>query len=153
MSACNQIFNVFFNEKKLKHTMLIKDLDNLNFFKFAYGGQILGLSQSSLLPQLPRKMTFASKVVEIDSKIIILLCQSKYVTHSVEFQLNVDRENLERCNEQIGKAINQLKLKIQKGECTFLRKQTNKKIEDLGNDIINLNPNLFQGLTQFRDQL
>jgi len=42
--------------------------------KIAYGGLVLGSSQLSLLPKLPQKMTLASKVVKIDSKIIILLC-------------------------------------------------------------------------------
>jgi hypothetical protein len=38
--------------------------------KFDKGGLILSLSQFLLLPQLPQKMKLASKVVEIDSKII-----------------------------------------------------------------------------------
>ena len=41
--------------------------------KFAYGGPVLGSSQFLLLPQLPQKMMLASKVVKIDSKIIISL--------------------------------------------------------------------------------
>ena len=41
--------------------------------KFVYGGPVLGSSQFLLLPQLPQKMRFASKVVKIDSKIIISL--------------------------------------------------------------------------------
>ena len=45
--------------------------------KFAYGGPILPL------PQLPQKITLASKVVNIDSKIIISSCKPKSVTHSV----------------------------------------------------------------------
>jgi hypothetical protein len=40
---------------------------------FAYGGSILSLSQFLLLSQLPQKAEFASKVVKIDLKIIILL--------------------------------------------------------------------------------
>ena len=56
------------------------DLDRLNFYrafhsfrqaKIANGGLILGLSRFSLLPQLPYKMMLDSKVVKIDSKIII----------------------------------------------------------------------------------
>ena len=50
--------------------------------KFAYGGQVSVLSQFSLLPQLPEKTKLASKVVKIDSKIIILRHESKSVTHS-----------------------------------------------------------------------
>jgi len=42
--------------------------------KFAYGGLILGLSQFSLLPQLPLKTMLDLKMVKIDSKIIISLC-------------------------------------------------------------------------------
>ncbi len=41
--------------------------------KFAYGGIILSSSQFLLLPQLPLKMELASKVVKVDSKIIVLL--------------------------------------------------------------------------------
>jgi hypothetical protein len=41
--------------------------------KFPDGGSVLGLSQSSLLYELPLKMTLNSKVVKIDSKIIIWL--------------------------------------------------------------------------------
>ena len=51
--------------------------------EIAYGGLVLGLSQFSILPQLPLKMTLASKVVKIDLKIIISRCKSKSVTHSV----------------------------------------------------------------------
>jgi len=42
--------------------------------KFAYGGSILGLSQFTLLPQLPLKIMLQLKVVKIDSKISNLLC-------------------------------------------------------------------------------
>ena len=35
--------------------------------KFAYGGPVLGLSQFSILPQLPQKMMLASKVVKFNS--------------------------------------------------------------------------------------
>ena len=51
--------------------------------KFAYGGLVLGSSQFTLLPQLPQKMTLNLKVVKFDSKVVILLCKSKSVTHSV----------------------------------------------------------------------
>jgi len=37
--------------------------------KFAYGGSILGLSQFTLLPQLPLKMMLILKEVKINSKI------------------------------------------------------------------------------------
>ena len=52
--------------------------------KFAYGGQVLGLSQLLLLPQLPEKTKLALKVVKINSKIIISRHESEYVTHSVD---------------------------------------------------------------------
>jgi hypothetical protein len=39
--------------------------------KAANGGSILSLSQFLILPQLPQKIKLASKVVKIDSKIII----------------------------------------------------------------------------------
>ncbi len=41
--------------------------------KFANGGSILSSSQFSILPQLAQKIKLASKVVKIDTKIIILL--------------------------------------------------------------------------------
>jgi hypothetical protein len=41
--------------------------------KSANGGSILSSSQFLILPQLPQKIKFASKVVEVDSKIIISL--------------------------------------------------------------------------------
>ncbi len=41
--------------------------------KSANGGSILSSSQFMILPQLPQKMKLASKVVKVDSKIIILL--------------------------------------------------------------------------------
>jgi hypothetical protein len=41
--------------------------------KSANGGSILSSSQFLILPQLPQKMKFASKVVKVDSKIIISL--------------------------------------------------------------------------------
>jgi hypothetical protein len=41
--------------------------------KFPNGGSILSSSQFSILPQLAQKMKLASKVVKIDSKIIISL--------------------------------------------------------------------------------
>ncbi len=41
--------------------------------KSANGGSILSLSQFLILPQLPQNIKLASKVVNVDSKIIILL--------------------------------------------------------------------------------
>ena len=42
--------------------------------KIANGDLVLGSSRFSVLPQLSQKMTLASKVVKIYSKIVILLC-------------------------------------------------------------------------------
>ena len=67
---------------KAKHSLLQKilngqtEMNSFNRFgqaKFAYGGPVLDSSQFLLLPQLPQKMTLASKMVKIDSKIIISL--------------------------------------------------------------------------------
>jgi hypothetical protein len=41
--------------------------------KSANGGSILSSSQFLILPQLPQKIKLDSKVVKVDSKIIILL--------------------------------------------------------------------------------
>jgi hypothetical protein len=41
--------------------------------KSAIGGSILSLSQFLILPQLPQKIKLASRVVKVDSKIIISL--------------------------------------------------------------------------------
>ncbi len=46
-------------------------LDKLNLIMVVL---VLGLSQLSLLPQLPQKIMLDSKVVKIGSKIIIYLC-------------------------------------------------------------------------------
>ena len=56
------------------------DLGKLNL---PMDGPVLGSSQFSLLPQLPKKMMLASKVVKIDSKIIISFRKSKSMTHFV----------------------------------------------------------------------
>ena len=53
------------------YTMCIMDLDMLNKVNLTNGGLDLGSSQFFLLPQLPQKMTLASKVVKNDSRIII----------------------------------------------------------------------------------
>jgi hypothetical protein len=45
--------------------------------KSANGGSILSSSQFLILPQLPQKIKFASKVVKVDSKIIICYLRSK----------------------------------------------------------------------------
>jgi len=42
--------------------------------KFPDGGSVLGLSQFSILPQLPPKILLDSKVVKIDPEIIFSLC-------------------------------------------------------------------------------
>jgi hypothetical protein len=45
--------------------------------KSANGGSILSSSQFLILPQLPQKIKLASKVVKVDSKIIISLPKIK----------------------------------------------------------------------------
>ncbi len=79
--------------KPFSKVPIIMDLDKLALAwryivfhrqgKLGYGGLVLGLhsSQFLLLPKLPQKITLNSKVVKIDSKIIILLCQFKSVAH------------------------------------------------------------------------
>ena len=58
-------------------TVRIKDLNKLNLVNLAYGGLVLGSSQFTLLSEMPQKMMPTSKVVKNDSKVIILLRQSK----------------------------------------------------------------------------
>ena len=67
-----------------KYYNAYQGFDILNLDKLAYGGLILGSSQFSILPKLPQKMVLDSKVVKIDSKIIISSLKSKSLTHSVE---------------------------------------------------------------------
>ncbi len=58
----------------------------LRYAKFAYSGSILSSRQFLLLPQQPLKMAIASiKEAKIDSKVIILLPQSKSVKLIVPF--------------------------------------------------------------------
>jgi len=63
--------------------------------KFYYGGLVLGSSLFSLLPQLPQKMTITSKVVKVDSKIIILikirdtLCRIWFLSNYVVFFMSL----------------------------------------------------------------
>ena len=59
-------------------------------------GLVLGLSQFSIPPQLPRKINFASKVVKSGSKTIISICQSKSVTHSVAGKYMIRNINKKR---------------------------------------------------------
>ena len=73
------------NKKRLRFKIRITDLCKINLVKLGYGGLALGLSQYSILPQPPQKMTLASKVVKSDSKIIMLPRWVKSVTHSLEF--------------------------------------------------------------------
>ncbi len=63
--------------------IIYRALNGFGHAKFAYGGSNLGSSQFTLLPQLPLKMMDQFQSGKIDSKIIILLHLSKYVTHSV----------------------------------------------------------------------
>jgi hypothetical protein len=69
---------IFFSHKEILLSLSLS-LESYSVFqgfskaKFANGGSILSSSQFSILPQIAQKMTLASKVVKIDSKIIILL--------------------------------------------------------------------------------
>ncbi len=47
------------------------DLDNPKLDNIGYGCLLLGSIQFFILPRLPQKMTFPSKVVKNDSKLII----------------------------------------------------------------------------------
>jgi hypothetical protein len=60
--------------------------------KFDYGGLVLSLSQYLLLPQLPQKVELTSKVVKVDSKVIVSL---------PEIQI---RET--HCNKQFDESVN-----------------------------------------------
>jgi hypothetical protein len=51
--------------------------------KSANGGSILSTSQFLILPQLPQKIKLASKVVKVDSKIIISILRSKSLNLTV----------------------------------------------------------------------
>ena len=68
--------------------------------KIANDGLVSGLSRFSILPQLPYKMMLDSKLVKIDSKLIILLCLSKSVT------CFVGRETLHRVSPSATKRWN-----------------------------------------------
>jgi len=57
----------------------MSNLDNLKFAKFVYDSFDLGLRQFWGLPQLSEKTLITQKVVKTDSKLIILLRQSKSV--------------------------------------------------------------------------
>ena len=62
-------------------TLCIKDLEKLNLVKLDFGSLVLGWSQFMLLSEQPQNMTFASKVVKIDSKMIIsLVCLNLWHT-------------------------------------------------------------------------
>jgi len=51
--------------------------------------KVLGLSQFSLMPQLPQKMTLNLKVVKFDSKIIISFFKSKSGIHFLDVDVDV----------------------------------------------------------------
>jgi hypothetical protein len=60
-----------FESKQINTTERFTDKGKLNF---PHGGSVLGLSQFSILPQLPLKMMLGLKVVKINSKISNWLC-------------------------------------------------------------------------------
>jgi hypothetical protein len=65
--------------ERKKHNLYLVDYEGYSVFQgfsnaeSANGGSILSSSQFSILPQLPQKIKLASKVVKVDSKIIISL--------------------------------------------------------------------------------
>ncbi len=75
--------SAFFNRReKQKNLMEVSNEKKWQFYsvfqgfskaKSANGGLILSSSQFLILPQLPQKMKLTSKVVKVDSKIIISL--------------------------------------------------------------------------------
>ena len=75
-SRVTKVFDFFILQSSLTTSRVPNmDLDKLNlvwWFGFM------------LEPQLPQTMTFASKVVKSDSKMIILLCHPKSMTHFVD---------------------------------------------------------------------
>jgi hypothetical protein len=78
---CEVVTNdIFCHTIKKKHYNKLKILSygysvfqEFSKAKSAIGGLILSLSQFLILPQLPQKIKLASKVVKVDSKIIISL--------------------------------------------------------------------------------
>ncbi len=58
---------------KIYWHIMAKPFMDIRQSKFIYGGLVLGSSQFSQLPQLPQKTTLNLKVIQFDSKIIILL--------------------------------------------------------------------------------
>ena len=74
---CFQDFNVNTNASKLILLSVYRAFHEFGQAKFSNGSSVLGLSQFSILPQLPPKILLNSKVVKINQKIIILLCKSK----------------------------------------------------------------------------
>jgi len=69
-------------------TIFIKSVHRFGQAKIPYVGLVLGSGQFSILPQLSLKMRLSLKEVKIDTKISNSLCESKSLTHSVEFQNN-----------------------------------------------------------------
>jgi len=60
----------------LKKSVKADPTERFGQSEFPDGGLVLGSSQFSVLPQLPSKILLDSKVVKMDPKVIILLCQS-----------------------------------------------------------------------------
>ena len=71
------------NKSRVQESQSYRAFHRFGQTQIADSGLVLGSSQCSFLSQLPQKMTLASKVVKIDSKIIISLSYSKSVTQSV----------------------------------------------------------------------
>jgi hypothetical protein len=61
------------NPTKIDENFVLQCVSGFSKAKSANGGSILSSSQFLILPQLPQKIKIASKVVKVDSKIIISL--------------------------------------------------------------------------------
>jgi hypothetical protein len=72
---CNGLWQtrILKGRKKTKYIYFYSVFQGFSKAKFANGGSILSSSQFSILPQLAQKMKLTSKVVKVDSKIIISL--------------------------------------------------------------------------------
>ena len=74
--SCKETIDIILKTLILNYTVSVRHFDKLNLVKLGYGGLVIGSSQFSLLPQLPRKIQLAqkwSKVTQIKSSCFIIL--------------------------------------------------------------------------------
>ena len=77
-SPPGNLFLSQFNEtcaSEIKFSSFYSVFQGFSKAKSANGGSILSSSQFLLLPQLPKKMELALKVVKVDSKIIVSITE------------------------------------------------------------------------------